>query len=134
MALASAAALVLAESGNAQQSSLQEVLGIVLDQECQRDVPFREVIRLATGHRILPLHPDAEPDRAFLDIISHALEETLRRFNAPEHAVRTETRINEVSVHFEASLRELIDGHPAFTCSRPLTLSGGLKRPAIPIF
>jgi hypothetical protein len=125
------ALLCLAQSLPAEES-LENILRTVLDPGSQGDVPFRDVIRLSTGRKILPLDPGNEPDRRLLEILTSALDETLARFNRPDSPTCRETRINEVSIHFERALRETIDRHPEFTCVRPETASGAVQSSGYP--
>ena len=125
--------VVLVLAGTApSEESLDHILRTVLDQAAQKEVPFRDVVRIATGRRILPLHPAVEPDRAILDVVTSAIGEAVARLNQPDSPVRNETRINEVSVHFERALLEIIDRHPEFTCVRPATSSGATQASGYP--
>lgn len=112
--------------------ALDQLLGVLSAPSAQEDVPFRDVIRLATGREILPLNPEATPDRAILDAVSSALSESIARLNLPESPVRAETRINEVSRHFELALLDSIGRLPGFSCARPATASGGAQSSGYP--
>jgi hypothetical protein len=114
------------------EESLDQILSTVLDRAAQEEVPFRDVVRIATGHKILPIHPAGEPDQAILEVVTSAIAESVARLNRPDSPVRVETRINEVSVHFERALLEIIDRHPDFTCARPATSSGATQSSGYP--
>lgn len=106
------------------EEPLAQVLRTVSDPVSQQEVPFREVIRVATGRTVLPLDPREAAGSAILAAVSSALDATLTRLNRPDSPARTEPRINEVSVLFETALREFLDQLPEFDCSRPVTAAG----------
>lgn len=111
---------------------LEQVLHTVLSPASQEQVAFREVVRLATGRSVLRLDPEDPPAQAILAALCSALDATLVRLNQPDSPTRSETRINEVSVHFETALRETIDQLPEFECTRPLTAAGKSQAPGYP--
>jgi hypothetical protein len=100
------------------------LIEMVLEQSSREEVAFRTVVERVTGHRVLPIDPNAEIDRAILEIISGAMNQTLATLNQPGSPVRQERRINEASRYFEESLERIIDAHPDFECSVPLTQDG----------
>ncbi len=97
-----------------------------------RDIPFSEVIEASTGKRVLPIDPNDPVDARILGEIGRALDLTLARFNRPDSPANAEERINEVSSHFEESLRELLDRAPGFSCDYPRTREGHLQRSGYP--
>jgi hypothetical protein len=104
-----------------------------MDEESQlRGIPFSEVIMDATGKRVLAFDPKAEVDRRVIKRIGDALDETLQRMNAADSPIQDIKRINEVSSHFEDSLRELLNAGPDLKCDFPRTSDGKLQRSGYP--
>lgn len=95
-------------------------------------VPFGDVILAAAGKRVLPLNSTNAPDRELLAKISGALERVLSEMNQPDHAAQKEKRINEVSTHFEDSLRAELNRVPGFACEVPKTATGKHQRAGYP--
>jgi len=56
----------------------------------------------------------------------------MKRLNAPDSAIQNVDRINEVSSHFEDSLRELLNATPGLRCDFPLTAEGKVQRSGYP--
>lgn len=90
-------------------------------------VPFREVVKAATGRDILPVKPEAPEDRALLDHVAKAADELLRRLNAPDSPARGLARVNEVSRLAEDHLRELLNSGD-FSCEFPRPAGGRAAR------
>ncbi|HLW34148.1 MAG TPA: hypothetical protein VKS98_00660 [Chthoniobacterales bacterium] len=108
---------------------IDQLIPWLLDEQSQlRGIPFSEVILDATGKRVLPFDPKNETDQRVLKQIGMALDETLRRMNASDSVVQNVKRINEVSSHFEDSLRELLNASPGLKCDFPRTNDGKLQR------
>jgi hypothetical protein len=95
-------------------------------------VPFGDVILAATGKRVLPLNLTNAPDRELLAKISGALDRVLAELNQPDHAAQREKRINEVSAHFENSLRAALNRVPGLACEVPKTAAGKHQRAGYP--
>jgi len=95
-------------------------------------VSFGEVILAATGKSVLPLILTNASDRALLAKFSGALDRVLAELNQPDHAAHKEKRINEVSAHFENSLRTNLNRVPGFTCEVPKTAAGKRQRAGYP--
>lgn len=105
----------------------------LLDEDQQlRGVPFSEVILDATGKRVLPFDANNTVDQRVAKAISAACNETVNRLNAPRSAIQKVDRINEVSSHFEDTLRELLDAAPGLRCDFPLTAEGKVQRSGYP--
>jgi hypothetical protein len=64
--------------------------------------------------------------------ISAACDETIKRLNARDSVIQNVDRINEVSSHFEDTLRELLSATPGLQCDFPLTPEGKLQRAGYP--
>jgi hypothetical protein len=64
--------------------------------------------------------------------ISAACDETVKRLNAPDSAIKNIARINEVSGHFEDMLRELLNATPGLNCDFPRMAHGRAMRSGYP--
>ena len=56
----------------------------------------------------------------------------MKRLNVPDSAIQSTARINEVSSHFEDSLRELLNAEPGLDCDLPRTAQGRVMRSGYP--
>ena len=129
-ALASAA---LAQRSPAPKEPVDQLIPWLLDEDQQlRGVPFSEVILDATGKRVLPFDANNPVDQRVANAISAACNETVNRLNAPGSAIQKVDRINEVSSHFEDTLRELLNAAPGLRCDFPLTAEGKVQRSGYP--
>ena len=97
-----------------------------------RGIPFSEVIFAATGKRVLPIDPKNETDQRVIKQISGVLDEVMRRLNAPDSVIQGIPRINEVSSHFEDSMRELLNTAPGLSCDFPRTAEDRVQRSGYP--
>jgi len=95
------------------------------------DIPFREVVLAATGHRVLPVDPASAEDRLLLDHLTTAFDALLEWINAPDSPTRGLRRINEASSHVENELHRLLT-RGEFTCSIPLSSTGKAQRAGYP--
>jgi hypothetical protein len=112
---------------------VDQLITWLLDEDRQlRGIPFAEVIFDATGKHVLPLDPKSETDQHVIKQISAACDETMKRFNAPASAIQNVARINEVSSHFENSLRQLLNTAPGLDCDFPRTAEGRMQRSGYP--
>jgi hypothetical protein len=137
-AIASVASICLAGEAPPQQNSqangpVDQLIPWLLDEDRQlRGIPFAEVILAATGKRVLPVKTKDEIDQRVIKQISAACDETIKRFNMPDSAIQNIARINEVSSHFEDSLRQLLNEGPGLTCDFPRTAEGRVERSGYP--
>ena len=97
-----------------------------------REIPFSEVIFAATGKRVLPFNPKNETDQRVIKQISGVLDEVMRRLNTPDSVIQDIPRINEVSSHFEDSMRELLNTTRGLSCDFPRTAEDQLQRSGYP--
>ena len=97
-----------------------------------RGIPFEEVILAATGKHVLPVDPKNETDQRVIKQISGVLDEVMRRLNAPDSVIQGIPRINEVSSHFENSMRELLNTTPGLSCDFPHTAENRVQRSGYP--
>lgn len=86
------------------------------------DVRFAEVIRAATGKRVIPIDPVR--DRKILERLSSALDTALERLNAKDHPIHKIGRINEASALIEKEIRAQLNAVPGWKCAMPKTKSG----------
>ncbi len=112
---------------------VDQLIPWLMDEESQlRGIPFSEVIMDATGKHVLAFDPKAEVDRRVIKRIGDGLNETLQRMNAADSPIQKIKRINEVSSHFEDSLRELLNAGPDLKCDFPRTSNGKVQRAGYP--
>ncbi len=115
------------------KSPVDQLIPWLLDEDRQlRGIAFSEVIFDTAGKRVLPVDPKNEVDARVIKSIGGAMDETLRRVNAPDSAVQKIGRINEVSSHFEDLLRELLNATPGLNCDFPRTADGKTQRSGYP--
>jgi hypothetical protein len=137
-AIASVASVCLGGEAPAKQRSqangpVDQLIPWLLDEGRQlRGIPFAEVILDATGKRVLPVNTKDEIDLRVIKQISAACDETIKRFNMPDSAIQNVARINDVSSHFEDSLRELLNAAPGLKCDFPRTAEGRVQRSGYP--
>ena len=81
---------------------------------------------------MLPFDANNAVDQRVAKAISTACNETMNRLNAPGSAIQKVDRINEVSSHFEDTLRELLNAAPGLRCDFPLTAEGKVQRSGYP--
>jgi hypothetical protein len=116
-----------------EEPAVDRLIPWLLDEDQQlRGIPFSEVIFDATGKKVLLFDASNAADQRVVKAISAASGETMRRLNAPESAIRSIDRINEVSSHFEDSLRQLLNAAPGLRCDFPLTADGKVQRSGYP--
>ncbi|MBA2585520.1 MAG: hypothetical protein H0U99_03445 [Chthoniobacterales bacterium] len=132
------AGLALAQDTTTTASGEQKtaVNGLIswLLQENQelRGIPLSEVIFGATGKRVLAIDPQNETDRRVLQKIGAALDEVVKRMNAPDSAIQNVARINEASSSFENMMRELLNATPGLACDFPKTAEDRVQRSGYP--
>jgi hypothetical protein len=76
----------------------------------RRDV--QQTIFDTTGRKVLPFAANNAVDQRVANAISAACDESMQRLNAPNSEVQNVDRINEISSHFENTLRELLNATP----------------------
>lgn len=113
--------------------SVDRLIPWLLDEDQQlRGIPFSEVIFDATGKKVLPLDANNAADQRVVKAISAACNKTMKRMNAADSPIQNVDRINEVSSHFEDTLRELLNATPGLRCDFPLTADGKVQRSGYP--
>jgi hypothetical protein len=136
--LAPVAMIVLASAAIAQVSpkpnaAVDQLIPWLLDEDRQlRGVAFSEVIFDATGKKVLPFDANNPVDQRVAKAIGTACDAAMKRLNASNSVIQSVDRINEVSGHFEDSLRELLNATPGLRCDIPLTNEGNAQRSGYP--
>jgi hypothetical protein len=102
----------------------ETLLELILEQSGGQEVAFRTVVERVTGHRVLPIDPQAPVDQAIVEVVAGAMNLTMATLNRDDSPLRRERRINEVSRYFEESLETIIEAHPDFECAVPPTENG----------
>lgn len=117
----------------AEKSPVDALIPWLLEQDNDlRGIAFPDVIRAATGKSVLQIKPDDGTDARVLKQIGAGLDETLKRMNAPDSPVQTVGRINEVSSHFEDTMREVMNATPGLSCDFPRTATDKVQRSGYP--
>jgi hypothetical protein len=95
-------------------------------------MPFRDVIRYATGKEVRPIDAGDPADQRVVKQISTALDEVLRRMNEEDSPVQEIGRINEVSGPFEEMLRQVLNRADGFSCGFATIEGGKVQRSGYP--
>src|SRR5438094_874541 len=107
------------------KAAVDQLIPWLLDENQQlRGVPFSELIFDTTGRKVLSFEANNAVDQRVAKAISAACDETMKRLNAPDSVIQNVDRINEISSHFEDTLRELLSTTPGLKCDFPLTAEG----------
>ena len=125
----SSAALPESPTPATAKAAVDQLIPWLLDEGQQlRGVAFSELIFDTTGRKVLPFAANNAVDQRVASAISAACDETMQRLNAPNSEIQNVHRINEISSHFENTLRELLNATPGLRCDFPLT---AYEQPAI---
>jgi len=84
---------VVSPSRAAESAAATFIPWLLQSKDELRELPFREVIFHATGKKVLAINPADETDAHVLRQIGTALDEVLKRMNAPDAAVQSVARI-----------------------------------------
>jgi hypothetical protein len=115
------------DAGTAKEPVDQLIPWLLEEDRQLRGIAFSEVILDTTGKRVLAI------DRRVINQIAASSDETMTRLNAPDSGpIQHVERINEVSSHFEDSLRELLNSAPGLSCDFPPTADGKVQRSGYP--
>ncbi len=115
------------------KAAVDQLIPWLLDEDQQlRGVAFSELIFDTTGRKVLPFAANNAVDQRVAKAISAACDETMQRLNAPNSEIQNVDRINEISDHFEKTLRELLNATPGLRCDFPLTARGKVQRSGYP--
>jgi hypothetical protein len=113
--------------------AVDQLIPWLLDERTQlRGIPFSEVISDVTGKKVIAFNKGDEVDQRVAKGIAVACDETMKRLNAPDSPIQKVIRINEVSSHFEDSLRELLSATAGLGCDFPKTAEDKVQRSGYP--
>jgi hypothetical protein len=117
----------------AAKAPADQLIPWLLDENQQlRGISFSKVIFDATGKKVLAFSPQNETDQRVVKQISAACDETVKRLNAPDSMIQNVDRINEVSSHFEDTLRDLLNSTSGLSCDFPHTTQDHVLRSGYP--
>ena len=112
---------------------MDQLIPWLLNEDRQlRGIPFSELIIDTTGRKVLPFDANNAVDQRAAKAISAACDATMKRLNAQDSVIQNIDRINEVSSHFEETLRELLNMTAGLQCDFPLTVEGKVQRSGYP--
>jgi len=115
------------------KAPVDQLIPWLLDENQQlRGIPFGEVIFATTGKHVVAADLKSDVDQRVIKQITTALDQTMKRMNAPENPIHGIARINEVSGHFEESVRALLNTTPGLSCDFPRTADGKAQRSGYP--
>lgn len=117
------------EKGDAVRTLIPWLLD---ESQSLRGIAFADVIAATSGKRVLPFDRDDADDQRILAAIGAALESVLAEMNAPSNKVQNARRVNEMSSHFEDSLRAKLDATAGLSCDFPRTAAGKHQRSGYP--
>ena len=127
------ASTALAQTSPTSKGPVDQLIPWLLEEGQQlRGIPFSELIFDATGRNVVPFEANNTVDQRVAKAISAACDETMKRLNAPNNEIQHVDRINEVSSHFEDTLRELLNATPSLQCDFPFTVEGKIQRSGYP--
>jgi len=107
------------------KAAVDQLIPWLFDEDQQlRGVAFSKLIFDTTGRNVLPFAANNAVDQRVANAINAACDETMQRLNAPNSEVQNVDRINEISSHFENTLRKLLNATPGLRCDFPLTAPG----------
>ncbi len=116
-----------------KSDAVRQFIPWLLDESTAlKSIPFGEVIAATTGKRVLSLDRADKDTQRILAEIGHAIDDMLVAMNAPDSPARKAKRINEMSSHFEDSLRDKLNERPGFACDFPRTEAGHVQRSGYP--
>ncbi len=119
--------------GEEKPGAVQQLIPWLLDESSAlKGIPFAEVIAATSGKRVLPLDRADKETQRILAEIGRALDDVLAAMNAPDSPARSAKRVNEMSSHFEDSLREKLNARSGFACDFPKTTEGRTQRSGYP--
>jgi len=125
--------LAVADPPAPQPKSLETMVELLMRFDGPlAETPFRDIVHAVTGRRVVPFDPEQEDHRALLEMLRPTLDSVLEALNAPGHPAHQQSRINEVSGHFEDALQLAIDQHPRYACAYALNALGRIQRSGYP--
>jgi hypothetical protein len=97
-----------------------------------KGIAFSQVIFDTTGKHVIASDRQNEADHRVIHAISLACDGTIKRLNASDSPIQAIPRINEVSSHFEDTLRELLNTTPGLSCDFPHNANDKVQRSGYP--
>lgn len=119
-------------AGSPASSAATFIPWLLQGKEELNQLPLSEVIFYATGKKVTAINLQDETDQRVLKQLGEALDEVVKRMNAPDSPVQSVARINEVSSPFENMIRELLNASPGLSCDFPKTAEGKAQRSGYP--
>lgn len=117
----------------AKASDTQSLVQQLLSQQLgTRRFAFGEVVKAATGHKVLPVHKENAVDSFFIQAITEAANAAIESFNSSQSPIKGLNRINEASRFFEDFLRKNLHAKPHLSCLVPLNGRGRAQRSGYP--
>jgi hypothetical protein len=131
--LCSAALLATTLAQEKTRPPVDALIPWLLKESAQlQGIPFREVIFDTTGRKVVPVDPKNPTDQRVVKEITGVLDEVVRELNKPQSVIQGIPRINEVSSHFEDTMRALLAAAPGLHCDFPHTADGRVQRSGYP--
>lgn len=119
--------------GDEKAAAVQRLIPWILDEgEALKGIRFADVIAATAGKRVIPIDRADADDQRVLAAIGTSLNAVLAAMNAPESPTRDARRVNEMSSHFETSLRAQLRAQPGLVCDFPKTAAGRAQRSGYP--
>lgn len=108
-----------------------QIQALMETSRSMKGVPFRDVVKAATGFEILAVDPKSPADAALLEHVTKASDALISWLNQEPSPVEGLRRINEASHQVEDRLRQLLNTGD-FTCTVPPTAAGKEQRSGYP--
>jgi hypothetical protein len=124
--LASGAAI----GADAPPDAVSRIPRLLADARELEGIPFGEVVREATGYRVIPVNARQDSER--IQQVAAAMDRTLRVLNAPGHPMQSAGRINEASRFIEDELHKQLNQVPGWKCTIPGSEDGVGHRAGYP--
>ena len=121
-----------AQESTADSAAAKFIPWLLQGKEELSQMPFRDVIQHAAGKKVLAIDRDNADDARVVKQIGQALDQVVRRMNAPDSPVQSVARINEVSAPFENMLRDVLNKTEGLTCDFATTAGDKLQRSGYP--
>jgi hypothetical protein len=119
--------------GQTSKAPVDQLIPWLLDEDRQlRGVPWSEVVFDTTGKKVFAYDSKNQVDERVVRGIRSACDRAMQRLSASDNAIQKIDRINEVSSHFEDTLRELINSTSGLSCDFPRTAEGKVQRSGYP--
>jgi hypothetical protein len=128
--LATALLFAAAASPHAAPDKAELVRWLVENQDALRNVSFAEVVKAATGRRVIPVNK--RKCAVLLRDLGAALDAALAELNKRSHPIHKTERVNEASRFIEDEISREVNLLPGWTCTIPLTAQDREQRAGYP--